>query len=166
MRVIGFTGAAHSYPRHADSLTHMLVGHGLLIVGPVGTGKSSAAALLCQAAAEIGRKVRWSYVPDLLDGLGSSAKERAQEIRWQEMADLVVWDDFGVRDMADWEIGHLDQIVENRYRSRRPMVVTTNLRPEDLREDERLVRMMDRFRERVCSMGCVLGGTSMREVVG
>ena len=139
-----------------------LLGHGLLILGPVGTGKSSAAALVCREAARLGKSVQFSYVPDLCDRLTVNAKIRSEETRRQELVDLLVWDDFGVRDLADWEIGFLDQIVENRYRSRRPMVVTTNLLPADLRADDRLQRTVDRWRERSASQMATLGGESMR----
>ena len=140
-----------------------LLGHGLLILGPVGTGKSSAAALVAVEAARIARTIRWSYVPDLCDLIARTARERSEEIRAQSHCDLLIWDDFGVRDMADWEIGFLDQIVENRYRNRKPMLVTSNWVTADFREDGRLSRMVDRWRERVASNVAILGGTSMRE---
>lgn len=139
-----------------------LLGHGLLILGPVGTGKSSAAALAVREAVRIDRTARWAYVPDLLDRLGTGPKERDLEIRRQIAVGLLVWDDFGVRDMADWEVGYLDQIVDGRYRARKPMIVTSNLTGADLSSDDRLARLVDRWRERVCSTAVVLGGESMR----
>lgn len=139
-----------------------VLGHGLFIFGPVGTGKSTAAALCCKVAAYYDRTVRWSYVPDLVDALTVNAKSRDAEIRRQEGVDLLVWDDLGVRDFADWEISFLDQIVENRYRRRRPMLVTTNWTPEDLAADDRMARMVDRWRDRVASQRAVLAGESMR----
>lgn len=139
-----------------------LLGHGLLVTGPVGTGKSSAAALVCTEAARRERTIRWSYVPDLCDAIAQNAAERQKEIRLQANIDLLVWDDFGTRDLADWEVGYLDQIVEARYRARKPMVVTSNWTTADLRTDVRLARMVDRWRERVCSNFVVLTGESMR----
>lgn len=139
-----------------------LLGHGLLIMGPTGTGKSSAAALVAREAVKAGRSVRWSYVPDLVDLMSASPKDRAHEVRMQEAVDLAIWDDFGVRDLADWEIGYLDQIVETRYRARRPMVVTTNWTTSDLTGDVRLSRLVDRWRERTASGEAHLVGESMR----
>lgn len=139
-----------------------LIGHGLLLLGPTGTGKSCAAALCAREAAKVGRTLCWAYVPDLCDALTSTPRERSAEIRRQESVDLLVWDDFGVRDLADWEIGYLDQIVEARYRARKPMIVTTNWDPARLREDPRIQRMVDRWRERTTSHVVVLGGASMR----
>lgn len=139
-----------------------LLGHGLLILGPIGTGKSSAAALVCKEAARLEKSIRWSYVPDLCDAIAQNAVGREKEIKLQAAADLLVWDDFGVRDLADWEIGYLDQIVEARYRQRKPMIVTSNWLADDLRGDARLARMVDRWRERVCSNVAILTGESMR----
>lgn len=139
-----------------------LLGHGLLILGPVGTGKSSAAALCGLAGLRADRSAKWTYVPDLIDLLSAGNKERREEIKHQSVVDLLIWDDFGVRDMADWEIGYLDQIVEARYRSRKPMIVTSNWTAGDLRNDVRLSRLVDRWRERVCSNVVILAGESMR----
>lgn len=139
-----------------------LLGHGLLILGPTGTGKSSAAALCCRASVEAGLTTRWTYVPDLVDRLSAGPKERLHEVAMQSAVNVLVWDDWGVRDLADWEIGYLDQIVEARYRSRKPMVVTTNWTPEDLRTDRRMARLVDRWRERTASQAVILSGESMR----
>jgi DNA replication protein DnaC len=137
-------------------------GHGLMLVGGVGTGKSSAAALCCEEVAKLGKTVVWSYVPDLVDLLSQSSAKRLDTVTRQSYADLVVWDDFGVRDLADWEIGFLDQIVENRYRRLKPMVVTTNWTVADLRADTRLGRLVDRWGERTASQLVALKGASQR----
>jgi hypothetical protein len=139
-----------------------LLGVGMLIVGPIGTGKSTAAALCCSEAARLRYRPVWSYVPDLADALHGNPTDRADLIRQQVAADLLVFDDFGVRDLADWEIGFLDQIVEGRYRRRRPMIVTSNWTPADLVKDERIARLADRWRERVAANVVVLAGESMR----
>lgn len=139
-----------------------LWGHGLILLGPTGTGKSSAAALVAEAAVEAERTVAWRYVPDLCDILTSNASARQTEIRRLSHVDLLILDDFGVREIADWEVGYLDQIMEARYRSRKPVVITTNLTPVQIREDVRLERMTDRWRERLASNMAILTGASMR----
>lgn len=141
---------------------HKLLGHGILIMGPTGTGKSSAAALLAMETLAAHRTVAWRYVPDLLDTLTSNSKDRLAEIKRLTYVDVLILDDFGVRDMADWEIGYMDQIVEARYRIRRPIVVTTNLTTRQLLDDQRLGRLVDRWRERTASNIVLLAGESMR----
>lgn len=141
---------------------HALLGHGMLIMGPTGTGKSSAAALVARDTLAAERTVAWRYVPDMLDTLTANSRSREAEIKRLSGVDVLIMDDFGVRDMADWEIGYLDQIVEARYRIRKPIVVTTNLTTDQLMSDGRLGRMVDRWRERTASAGVILTGESMR----
>lgn len=172
----------HSQPVREYAVTvegRMAQGRGLIIIGPVGVGKSSAASLVMREAAKVqvpvNRRIRtpdgvtetreprlrWSYVPDLLDLLRSSPSARIEECKKQEAADLLVWDDFLVRDLADWEVGFLDQVVESRYRNRRPMVVTTNVAREVMAKDQRLGRMIDRWRQ-TC-MGVTIDEASRRK---
>jgi len=148
--------------RTEGTMNWALAGRGALMVGPRGTGKSSAAALCCREAVKAGRSVHWSYVPDLCDQLAGKPAERAQLVRHLVHVDLLVFDDFGVRDPADWEIGFLDQIVEGRYRSYRPMIVTSNHTPAMLAADPRMARLVDRWQERTAAALIVLGGASMR----
>ena len=153
---------ARTYSRaDASPRQPRFAGRGLLLLGPVGTGKSSAAALACRAAVKGGRSVLWQYVPDLIDELSDKPAKRADAVR-RAAADLLVWDDFGVRDAADWELGYLDQIVERRYRDFKPMVVTSNLTATDLATDTRLQRIVDRWRQRTACDMVVLSGESQR----
>jgi len=133
-------------------------GRGLLLLGSVGTGKSSSAGLLCQAAirAEIG--FRWWYVPDLIPRLAD--RQHGEYVAKQCISTpLLVWDDFGVQGLRDWQLGLLDRVVEGRYRRNRPMVVTTNLTRKAL-EDPSLARMNDRWSERRFVL--TIAGESMR----
>jgi DNA replication protein DnaC len=142
---------------------YALLGHGMMIIGPTGTGKSSAAALTAKAVVEAGKTIAWRYVPDLLDAMSGSAVTRLPEIKRLTAVDVMFLDDFGVRQIADWEVGYLDQIVEARYRARKPMVLTTNLTTRQIQEDGRLDRMVDRWKERTASNLVVLSGESMRD---
>lgn len=133
-------------------------GRGHVIFGPVGTGKSSTAALLAAAAIRKGKSVKWAYVPDLCDRMLD--QYRRQSVRAEHtLPDVLVLDDFGVRPFTNFEIGMLDQIVEKRYSGRKTMIVTTNLTIEQLGAPE-FVRMRDRWRERCPAL--VIGGASMR----
>jgi len=135
--------------KYADRVDeHRAAARSLLIVGPVGTGKSSAAALVAEAAAEKGLTIGWAYVPELVDQL-HDGKGRSDVIRGQIAPDLLVWDDFGVGGLQVWQTGLLDRVVERRYRSGRPMVVTSNLPVKALLEsdDGSITRMADRWRD-------------------
>jgi hypothetical protein len=149
----------------ADSLPQRLTGfargRGALFLGGPGTGKSTAAALVCREVVRLGRSVAWAYVPVLMDEMLES-RRRLEIVRRYTTAGLVVFDDFGVRALADWEVGFLDEIVEVRYHARRPMVVTANLTVADLTADPRLVRMVDRWRQRTAATVVAFAGVSRR----
>ena len=98
-------------------------GGGAIVFGPVGTGKSSTAALVVGEFVKHKMKARWEYLPDLCDQMLDTYK-RQQVLKMQMAPDLLVWDDFAVRPLSDFEIGILDQIVDGRYRRRKPMLVT------------------------------------------
>jgi DNA replication protein DnaC len=138
-----------------------LTGRGALFLGGPGTGKSTAAGLVCRAAVTAGLSVRYSYLPVLMDEMLDN-RRRLEIVREQSRVGLLVHDDFGVRSLADWEIGFLDEIVETRYQTRRPMIVTGNLTADDLTVDPRIVRMVDRWRERTAADMIPFPGRSMR----
>jgi DNA replication protein DnaC len=148
-------------PSDGSTLNWRLLGRGLMLLGGVGTGKSSAAGLICLEAAKLRRTLRWAYAPTLLDEL-LEWRARPQLMRELAAVDLLVLDDFGVRALTDWEVGYLDEIVERRYHARRPMVVTANLTVHDLRSDERWARMVDRWRERTAADVIATGAVSRR----
>lgn len=134
-------------------------GEGALILGPVGTGKSSTAALVVHEAVKRKMSARWTYVPDLCDLMLNTYKR--QEYRAMQVSpDVLVWDDFGVRPFSEFEIGVLDQIVEARYRMKKTMIITTNLTMDVLRGDPKFARMVDRWRQR--NEAWVITGASQR----
>jgi DNA replication protein DnaC len=136
-------------------------GRGLIVMGDVGTGKSSLAGLLCGEALKLDLTVRWVYVPDLVSDLAD--KTIAREVMRSAVAsDIEVWDDFGVGGLQGWQIGLLDRIVERRYQWNRPMIVTTNLGRKTLVENASpdLRRLVDRWREK--GFLITMSGESMR----
>lgn len=135
-------------------------GRGLIILGPLGTGKSSTAGLIARHAIMAGAVVRWSYVPDLLGELGDINK-REHIVQQQTRADLLIWDDFNAQKISAFHMGFLDRITENRYRNRRAMIVTTNLSVAGLRNFEDGARMIDRWRQRCELVG--ITGESLRQ---
>ncbi len=83
--------------------------------------------------------------------------------------DMLVLDDFGTTRLTERNLELLFEIIDTRYRSGLPLIVTTNLAPADLRSDRNsieLVRIYDRLLA-MCvgadeSGKIVLDGQSMR----
>lgn len=148
--------ALHEYTSQLQA--HVGAGRGLLLLGPVGTGKSSAAGLVAAEAVKLDLRVKWWYVPDLLSEM-RDAKHAQEIVRASSGVDVLVWDDFGVAGLAEWQIGMLDRIVENRYHREKLMIVTTNLSRKSL-EDPSLARLNDRWAER--RFAITISGESMR----
>lgn len=112
---------------------------GILILGPVGTGKTSAAALL--AVRRMPRQMMsYVYWGELVDKLGKSFPEIARS------PSLCV-DDYGVSDIPDWKRGSIDYLWEYRNSRRLPTIVTSNMTREQLTADEVSSRWVDRWRQ-------------------
>lgn len=151
--------AGKALREYTDRLaSHMASGRGLMLLGPVGTGKSSAAGLVAQEVVKLEKRVIWWYVPDLLAEMREPREARAI-VKASSGVDVLIWDDFGVAGLPEWQIGMLDRIVENRYQRQKPMIVTTNLSRQAL-EDPALARINDRWAER--RFVVTIGGESMR----
>ena len=113
----------------------------LLLSGASGCGKTHIAAAIVNRLLERGEPALFVVVPDLLDHL-RSAYQPGAEVGYDELfervrnAPLLVLDDLGTQAPTPWAQEKLFQLINHRFNTRLPTVVTTNLLPE--RIDERL----------------------------
>lgn len=98
------------------------------VLGGNGSGKSAWAAALVMALVDMGVSARFENVSSLLDaerrsfdGGGSGRLSRARG------CDVLVLDDLGKEQVSDWSVATLFELVDARYRSGKPTVVTSNL---------------------------------------
>lgn len=141
---------------------HAAHGRGLILTGPVGTGKSSMAGLVAQAAVMAGLSVVWQHVPSLLSLLlHGDRRDVANAFQRAVSPAVLVWDDFWLGEVQAWQMGHLDRVVEQRYSRHRPIVMTTNVPRKALESDESITRIMDRLGER--TFWITVAGESMRK---
>ncbi len=119
----------------------------LAFTGPYGCGKTHLAAAVANHWRHQSLPVLFVSVPDLLDELRAtyspsstiSYSKRFREIR---SARYLVLDDLGVESATNWAREKLYQILNYRYNSRLPTVITTSTEIEKL--DNRLAsRMLD-----------------------
>ena len=118
-------------------------GTNLILLGGVGTGKTSALALVARAAVDAGIRVAWRYTPALFDQLHK--QDPAAEVA--RMAGFLVLDDFGVQYASDWPMSRFDALVEARYSEYKPVAVSTNRDWSDLTGDPLYARIVSRWRE-------------------
>lgn len=132
---------------------------GLLMSGPVGTGKTFAAACIANALIDRGVPVLMTNFPTIL----STSKFEMNELVRQAMEyDLIIVDDLGVERDTEYSSETVYQFIDARYRCGKPMIVTTNLSLKDLRVQDglRYKRIYDRVLEMCVPM--VFNGDSRR----
>lgn len=135
--------------RYADKFSEMVKkNQGLLFYGGVGTGKTFAAA--CIANNLLDRKypvVMTSFVKllETMQGFGDDSKLIARLNR----AKLLIIDDLGTERSTDFALEKVYNIIDSRYRAKLPMILTTNLTMEQMKEtaDIRYARIYDRIFE-------------------
>lgn len=137
---------------------------GLLFWGPAGTGKTFAAACIANALVDLEVGVRMITLGEaLLNLFGMSGEERIQYLETLSTCGLLILDDFGVERRTPYAREQVYEIINRRYLSGRPMVVTTNLTLEELKNADRDdSRIHDRVLER-CVPVCFDGDSLRRE---
>lgn len=150
--------------RYAESLCRGEAGNlGLLLWGGVGSGKTFAAACIAGFAEEQGVSTRVTSLPRIN---GASLEERREFLDKLSACGLLVLDDLGTeRDTATANETTF-QVVNTRYESKKPMIITTNLTPEQLHspQTQHQARIFDRVLEVCVPVFC--GTDSMRERAG
>ena len=107
---------------------------GLMLTGEVGTGKTTIAAAAAMRLMQR-RAVAWASVPVLLANLTTSFSdsERAASVRVLTGRGPLVLDDLRVRP-SPWAAEQLFAAVDGRYAAGAPLLVTTNLDPDEIAE--------------------------------
>lgn len=111
-------------------------GAGLYLFGPVGRGKSHAAAALLKRAYVGALKAGshptpvWMNVPDtILDTMSRIGRRQDTAIVWDtaQRASILVMDDIGIEQPKEWVRLRLYTLIEYRLHHRLPTIVTSNM---------------------------------------
>lgn len=132
--------------------------HGLILWGKVGTGKSYFAGCIANALMEREISVRMTNFAAILNDLAASYKDRNEYINCLCSFPLLILDDFGMERGTEYGLEQVYNVIDSRYRSRKPLIVTTNLTLEGLQnpEDTPHARIYDRITE-MCRPICFTG---------
>lgn len=139
-------------------------GQGLILMGPVGTGKTSAAAAVLQYGLKRDYGGLFIGMSSLLDTIFTTKEKNRDE--WVEFerrlreTSILVIDDLGTEKPEGWVQIKLDSIVSERYNRLKPIVVTTNLDAIGLKNTY-TERIIDRLRQ--TSKLLTFPGPSLRE---
>ena len=155
--VKAFSQSAGSYEKYRNNT-------GLLLFGDVGTGKSFFAGCIANALLDRDVPVLMTNFPTILNRLtGMFSEDRADFIASFDEYDLLIIDDLGVERSTEYAMEQMFFVIDSRYRSRRPMIITTNLKLAELKNPPDLAhaRIYDRILERCAPI--LFAGKNFRE---
>lgn len=136
---------------------------GLLMWGNVGTGKSYAAACIVNYLLNAQTPCIMTSIVKILQLIQNNSPEENSIISRLSRVPLVVFDDFGTERNTDYALEKIYNILDSRYRSGLPMIVTTNLTFKEMQNeaDIRYSRLYDRIFE--CCYPMQFTGDSFRK---
>ena len=124
---------------------------GLLLWGNVGTGKTFIAACIANALIERGVSVLMTNFSKILNSLsGMFDVDRNKFIDSFNRYSLLIIDDLGIERNSEFALEQVFNVIDSRYRSKKPLIVTTNLTLDELKHPKDLAhaRIYDRVLER------------------
>ena len=129
--------------------------YGLILWGNVGTGKSYFAGCVANALMEKEVSVCMTNFALILNDLAASYKDRNEYIARLCSFPLLIKANcvrltiFGMERGTEYGLEQVYNVIDSRYRSRKPLIVTTNLTLEELQnpEDTPHARIYDRLIE-------------------
>ncbi len=148
-------------PRNAEN------NYGLLLWGKVGTGKSYFAGCIANALMEQEISVRMTNFSAILNDLTASFEGRNEYIERLCRFPLLILDDFGMERGTEYGLEQVYNVIDSRYRSRKPLIVTTNLSLTELQnpQDTAHARIYDRVLE-MCLPILFTGENFRKETAG
>ena len=123
----------------------------------------SLAGCIANALMEQEVPVRMTNFARILNELNGSFSSRNEVIDKLCRYPLLIIDDFGMERGTEYALEQIYNIVDSRYRSRKPLIVTTNLTLDEIRypQDTAHARIYDRLLEMCIPISCI--GVSLRK---
>lgn len=135
---------AHRYVEGFDK--YLAENVGLLLIGGKGTGKSVAAACIANELVRRGYSVMMDSVSNYKDAI--SAFDNADIKKKIAKADLMVIDDLGTERDTAYMREAIHSLIEARYLSRKPLIVTSNITMDEFKSDKtENFRIYDRLKQ-------------------
>jgi DNA replication protein DnaC len=138
-------------------------GRGLWFYGDVGTGKTSLAMLVSEAAASAGRSLAIYPMARLLAEIRETYDDASENSYMQLFrrlcaVDLLHLDDLGAEHRTEWVLEQLYSIVNERWQDRKAIIATTNLLDLDELRKQLGARTVSRLMEICGDPIPVMGG--------
>lgn len=104
----------------------------VVIIGPVGTGKTWTAAAIMRHAIDTRRaSVRFHTMGDALQRMRPNGDLNVEQL---VAPDVLVLDDVGTERATDWAVEQMYQVFDRRWSDDRATIVTSNLTTDDMRD--------------------------------
>ena len=135
---------AHRYVERFDLMYQKC--QGMLFYGPPGTGKSYLAAAIANELMEMQKPVAMTSFVKILD----KTAESESLVDSLNQADLLIIDDLGAERETSYALERVYNVIDSRYRANKPMLLTTNLGVEELKNSDNIQyrRIYDRILEK------------------
>lgn len=120
--------------RYVERWDEMLSANtGILFYGDTGTGKTYLADCIANSLLARGVPVLVTSIIQLTSGGFDAEHELQATLSRMRSARLVVLDDLGAERTSDYKAEQVFSVIDSRYNSGKPLIVTTNLSPRDMR---------------------------------
>lgn len=132
------------------------ISQGLIIEGPIGSGKSYLLGCIANALIDRGIHFRYIVYSDLLQKIRSSYNQNSPEADEKQILSMVqqipvlLIDDLGTEKATEFASSTLYQIIDHRYREEKPIILSTNYSVKNLKN--RFPVMGERIFQRLLEM--------------
>ena len=160
-----YTNATKAYVEDFEEFRRE--GKGLFLYGNVGTGKSFFAACVVNALIDRGYRCMMTNFSRLINEISGLWEGKQAYINSLSRLDLIAIDDLGVERDTEYMNEAVTTIIDSLYRSKVPMIITSNYTPRQLTADDnefRRKRAYDRLLERCLPVE--VNGDSRRKQIG
>ena len=136
-----------SYAKRFDQMVEK--SQGLLLYGTVGSGKTYGAACIANYLLDLGVPVIMTSFVKIVDSMRGWSNPDETMVDRLNRAKLLIIDDLGAERDTEFALERVYDIIDSRYRSRLPLILTTNLNVTDMlnENDIRYSRIYDRIFE-------------------
>lgn len=128
---------------------HETEGYGIVILGPVGRGKTGLGCIVLRNALARGGRALFMQSSEIIDRLTSkdpgTLPNGAPLLEGLHNVNYLLIDDFEIEPQF-WRMRHLQSVIRHRYNDQLPTIITTNIKKEKLFGESWLKTILfDRF---------------------